>query len=223
MGIIGKPLFDNLDQGCSVSSVVYLPPHELDRERIRRHLLSYSSKYRVHNACVRPVLPPPLEKWAVELGECADSSCGCCRLGEPRVRSRFRNVVVARTAHQLVRTSNEAARYASVACGRFLTDFEILCGLVEKGLSIERICVVDTLYQHTQPHELCRSLVAFFAPVRVIAFGSLNELEKAAAAEPCPVSQCVCQSYSCLELRLTCYCLLQGPGEVPLLLEHTQE
>jgi hypothetical protein len=38
-------------------------------------------------------------------------------------------------------------RYVSIGCGRLLTDFEILCGLQEKGLAIESIILCDTEYK----------------------------------------------------------------------------
>ena len=68
-------------------------------------------------------------------GECADSSCGCYRLREPRVRGRFRNAIVARTNRQL--GGGAPVRYVSIGSGALLTDVEILSGLVESGHRIE--------------------------------------------------------------------------------------
>jgi hypothetical protein len=70
-----------------------------------------------------------------------------------------------------------------VGCGSLLTDFEILCGLVEKGFGIESICVVDKIYQASSL-ELFRALSSFFPSARVVAFVSLHELKEAATVKP---------------------------------------
>lgn len=103
------------------------------------------------------------------------------------MRSRFRNLVVARTAEQLLPPRRRAGlgpavRYLSVGSGGMLTDFEILCGLVERGLEIESITVADTVYR--KGNRTVKAVAAFFAPARVTAFAGMSELRAAVKASP---------------------------------------
>ena len=91
------------------------------------------------------------------LGECADVTCGCNRLKRPKVRQRFRDGVVAAITEALsisdasitaaqasgggggsskqgARALQTPVRYVTLGSGLLLTDFEILCGLVDQGL-----------------------------------------------------------------------------------------
>jgi hypothetical protein len=124
------------------------------RTRLRHHWPSCVR--RALTLCVRLVAR------GRELGECGDARCSCYRLSRPAARTRFRNMVVSRTAQLVQRSvplweqlplptmaeSQDTARvrYVSVGCGGLLTDFEILCGFVERGLSIESIVLCDTAY-----------------------------------------------------------------------------
>ena len=164
---------------------------------LQRHVLSESTEYEEFGLVrVRPAVPA-LGRWTCHFGECADPKCGCYRLKEPRVRRRFRNLVVNHTHLQLTHTADAtdapeeagtpppAARYVTIGCGSLLTDVEILLGLAARGLAIAHICVCDSEYCGkitTQP--LLRALAALFPSARVVAFNSLDELRRAAKANP---------------------------------------
>ena len=108
------------------------------------------------------------------LGECADDMCSCNRLKRPKVRQSFRDGVVAAVTEALSSTEASAARssssssgvgsggdsggqsassirkpvrYVTLGSGLLLTDFEILCGLVDQGLRIGSVVAVDTEYR----------------------------------------------------------------------------
>ena len=191
-------------------------PTQSTRNLVRRALLSDSAEFEDRSGYVRyrpQAGAAAFESWTEPFGECPDKGCGCSRLREPRVRSRFRNFVVSRTAVQLakasvigkggkVRSAADAdpsmevttepfateppppVRYVSVGCGRMLSDFEILCGLAERGFRIEHICVVDTEYRTRSGLEAFRALAAFFSPARVVAFDGLGALKAAAKRSP---------------------------------------
>ena len=158
-----------------------------------------------------------LSTYTNAFGECSDSGCGCYRLKEPRVRVRFRNLVVHRTFLQLQAEANGVAagvaasvddvkddvlpvpttalspvRYVSIGCGSLLTDVEILSGLCARGLRLELIVVVDPDYAPTRSNNrhLFESLAALFAPARVVAFESLGDLQRAAQNDPDGLGHC---------------------------------
>lgn len=172
------------------------------RSKVRWHLLSGSARYEASGGFVRvkAARASPLGKWARLYGECADSSCGCYRLTNPKAREQFRNLVVRHTLQQRgewdarvsdpiaplddlessERPSSFAVRYVSVGSGMLLTDFEILCGLQQKQLPIAEILVCDSAYRHVgrQYRTAFETLAAFFAPATVCAFDSLAALRK---------------------------------------------
>ena len=174
----GTPIFD-----------AQVMPDEYKQANVRKQILRAESGYEVRNGLVKLKLytDPTLVEYADDFGECSDSSCGCYRLKEPRVRSRFRNLAVARTAAQLKdQETPNSVRYVSLGCGKLLTDIEILCGLREKGLTIQHIALVDSEYRRSS--EWCKNLfnrvATLFAPARVVAFDSLSDLRKAAELDP---------------------------------------
>jgi hypothetical protein len=64
--------------------------------------------------------------WLSELSECADPRCGCFRPKHPRVRSRFREALLAMLARAPPR---RRLRYVSVGAGGLLYDLELLVAL----------------------------------------------------------------------------------------------
>ena len=165
------------------------------RAEVRAHLLTGAAGYEHRGSYVRVRYrdrPRSIRNWTDAFGECSDSSCGCYRLGDgpsSLARGTFRNAVVQRTVAQLRHgwhTADNPVRYVSVGCGLLLTDFEILCGLQEKGLPIESIVFVDRCYAGSPKDctEAFRLVAGFFDSARVCAFGSLDDLRQAAAAAP---------------------------------------
>ena len=89
----------------------------------------------------------------------------------------------------------QTVRYVSIGCGKLLTDFEVLCGLQEKGLTIERIVLCDSIYPsvypqsshtawvHDQYARAFQALAGFFR-AEVAAFNDLKQLERAAREQP---------------------------------------
>ena len=63
-----------------------------------------------------------------------------------------------------------------------LTDFEILCGLHERGLKIESVVAIDQIYSASNTP--LQQIATFFAPARVYGFKSLTAFERAAEEEP---------------------------------------
>jgi len=209
----GKPLFDSQTYGADAAKgqpAIEPAPSPAMRTRVRQMLLSAEAEYEERGGLVRLKAAAPVTHWTEAFGECGDRGCGCYRLREPRVRRRFRNLVVNRTVEQLSKVAaTESAtgddttgagtpaedgqgasaaarpgvRYVSVGCGSLLTDFEILCGLQEKGLDIEHIALADSEYRG-RSHEIFRCLASFFAPARVVAFDSMGDLRHAARDEP---------------------------------------
>lgn len=80
--------------------------------------------------------------------------------------------------------SREPARYTSIGCGGMLTDFEILCGLSEKGVEIEAIDLVDSIYSGDMWTPAFKLLASFFAPARVAAYASMVHRQRAAEKDP---------------------------------------
>ena len=185
----GMPIFDE----TASSSGSMAAPDEATRLLVRRELLSATAVFEHRDGQVR--LRPSsaasapasaVATWVGSFGECPDSGCGCYRLGEPRVRGRFRNLVVSRLAEQYAQ-QQRPVRYASIGCGSLLSDFEVLCGLRERKVVLEHICLVDTAYSShslAPDRKLFRVLAAFFAPARVVAFSSIGQLKEAASREP---------------------------------------
>ena len=178
---VGTPVFDSDELPGSAPTT--------SLEELRRQLLAATTTHEVVGGQVRLAVEAssPLRVF----GECADASCGCYRLKEPRVRARFRNLVVARTAAQLEELSptgaTAAVRYVSLGSGSLLTDAEILSGLLARGLAIESITLVDPEYRRTRmevEQQLLREMAALFAPARVLAFDSLADLREAVQAAP---------------------------------------
>ena len=97
---------------------------------------------------------------------------------------------------------SRAVRYVSIGCGSLLTDFEILCGLQMKGLTIEAISLVDAEYKlsgsgvtpngtpYTGTGELkgggpaIQALSDFFPGARVSAFDAISSLRHAVVEYP---------------------------------------
>eukprot|EP00966_Prymnesium_polylepis_P210300 4870048-Prymnesium_polylepis.2 len=96
-------------------------------------------------ACART---PEAFSFVEALGECGDARCTCYRLSVPAVRASFVDLVVGRTLHSIVPTTDgpPAVRYVTLGCGALLTDAQILAGLVVAELRIESIVAVDSDY-----------------------------------------------------------------------------
>lgn len=174
-----QPVFD------SQAEPLGAPPSEETRRAVRHQLLSAAAEYEERGGLVRPALALP--QWTEPFGECPDHNCGCNRMREPRVRRRFRNLVVARTVRQLAAQTGVASsvRYVTVGCGNLLSDVEILSGLVERGVRIDYIALVDSGYRSLGTSlQLFRSVATFFHPARVLAFDCLGDLRQAARKEP---------------------------------------
>lgn len=169
---------------------------EAIRAEVRRYLLTGAAGYEGRGGYVCVVhhnKPGSIKTWTKALGECGDSSCGCYRLAYTKTasaRATFRNMVVTRTTEQCSATSamysGSSVRYVSVGCGKLLTDFEILCGLEEKGLTVESIVFVDRAYSgHAHEYkEAFEQVAGFFTQSRLCAFTSLDDLKMACEAEP---------------------------------------
>ena len=188
----------------------FAAPSDEARAHVRRMVLSGAGGYELRDGYVRVKRFGSLSsvtEWTSNLGECGDSNCGCYRLSESAAsrlaRPKFRNAVVTRThawftqqqqqrqgrppeedddARQ--RGGPEGIRYVSIGCGSLLTDFEILCGLQERGLPIEAVTLCDTVYGAHAPNLAVQTLADFFWPARVAAFDSLSTLRHAAEEEP---------------------------------------
>ena len=198
----GTPIFDsNNDSGFT--AMPHEPPDEAARALLQQLVLDDNADYHESRmGGVRLKLPvPALDSWTTRFGECGDRGCGCCRMREPRVRRRFRNLVVERTLAQLANTADQtgggirfvtpctvspgaAIRYATVGCGDLLTDVEILLGLSAGGATIEHICVCDSEYRGAGKHSLFRALRGVFAPARVVPFSSIAAMTHAAKQNP---------------------------------------
>ena len=180
-----KPLFDSTELVVPMKAESEDELHDL-----RRQLLSSTATYTVFGGYVRVVADAgsSMDTWYSVFGECPDRGCGCQRIKEPRVRSRFRNLVVERTAAQLLRTATSAAspvRYVSIGCGLLLTDVEILSGMVARGLTIEYVALVDPVYKSAASHNsLFSHLTALLPTARVFAFSSLESLERQVHHDP---------------------------------------
>ena len=184
------------------------------RDLVRRALLlpSMGTQYERRNGRIgvrKSGEMPAVFRWTSRLGECGGDHCSCNRLSAPWVRAGFRNLVVRRTVEQLSgRTSDRRApppsphpppvRYVSVGCGHLLTDFEILCGLQLKGLTIASIVLCDIAYRFCiSPHPKHKQVVFgndhasalqavadFFPDAHVAAFGDFDALLAAAKDAP---------------------------------------
>ena len=165
---------------------------EATRTEVRRAILTGSVSYEDRGGYirVRAARSSPVHIWASEYGECGDASCSCYRLKHPIVRSSFRNLVITRTADVLQESMAEGregvrVRYVSIGCGRLLTDFEILCGLVEKGLPIESIVLCDTAYASIESYRhVFERLAGFIDAAHLAVFSSIDALERALRASP---------------------------------------
>ncbi|KAL1503472.1 hypothetical protein AB1Y20_011956 [Prymnesium parvum] len=163
-------------------------------QMVRARLLhGGASLFEHRGAYVRLALSWPLARRVDALGECADSRCGCYRLHRPEVRQRFCKWVVDAALEGL--PGQRRVRYVTVGSGLLLTDFEILCGLVERGVQVESVVAIDKCYERlleptdaaadaTDEARALRQLAAFFAPAPVHAFGSLAQYKQACAAHP---------------------------------------
>ena len=123
-----------------------------------------------------------------DFGECGCHGCGCNRLQNPNGRRRFREMVVARTESDVARNP---VRFVTIGAGNLLTDFEILLGLWQRGMTIESIVAIDSAYTNTNAplerdmyHRSLSAIGIFFSPARVTAFGSGNDYVAAAKAKP---------------------------------------
>ena len=137
-------------------------------------------------------------------GECADLSCGCCRLVLPHVRPRFRDCVAALVAERWAQHGSPAVRYVTIGSGQLLLDVEILLSLsLEHALTIETVVCIDTAYADAvrkrgvctaadagagpigDPQEAALARLALvLAPARVFAFDTLSQYELACAHRP---------------------------------------
>ena len=100
-----------------------------------------------------------------------------------------------KSAVQKPPTAGGVVRYVSVGCGQLLTDFEILCGLQEKGMEIGCILLCDTAYDHNgiygagdlktrQPFNLLAGMfLQGKVEGRLSVFNSLKQLERACETE----------------------------------------
>ena len=132
--------------------------------------------------------PPSLVRSIDAFGECGDSRCGCYRLWRPEVRERFRHWVVGAATDGLA--DLERVRYVTVGCGLLLADFEILCGLVERGLTLECVVAIDRCYEGLPPQsELWAPQVCIFMALVVCmawaCIGAAVALRMCACARAC--------------------------------------
>jgi hypothetical protein len=67
-------------------------------------------------------VPAHVHRWMAGLGECADMSCGCCRLARPEVRPRFRDFVADVVRERWDEHSGAAVRAPSLASLHALAD-----------------------------------------------------------------------------------------------------
>lgn len=111
--------------------------------------------------------------WLSALRECGDPTCSCFRLQLNHSRRRFVQFV---TRQALARFGAAPIQYVSLACGRLLTDAEILSGLIEGGATIASVTLVDSQYGHDVHGyaAVFEQLSRFFAPIPFIAFHSLR-------------------------------------------------
>ena len=178
---------------AEVERMLLVPSYGLTFERSLDKVKISSSFKQIHDC-------------TAAFGECGGGSCGCYRLRWPWVRVSFRNFVVRRTVQQMARALRDgrsrAVRYVSIGCGSLLTDFEILCGLQMKGLTIEAISLVDAEYKrsgsgvtpngtpYTGTGELkgggpaIQALSDFFPGARVSAFDAISSLRHAVVEYP---------------------------------------
>lgn len=188
-GVWGHAFNSAQKEASSTAGYITAIP-EPEASIVRRELLSATHERRDNLVRIAAHPDSALFHWTNAFGECADAKCGCYRLREPRVRARFRNLVVARTVAQLAASAEQAeegVRYFSIGCGSLLTDVEILAGLREQGVPIAYVGLFDPDYKRGDGHQVRRllaALAAFVAPARVVAYGSRFDLQAAAEEEP---------------------------------------
>ena len=144
-------------------------------------------------------------RFVERFGECADSKCGCYRPWRPDVRRRFRDACAQLTttasgAIVSAAAARRAVRYVTFCSGQLLTDFELLCALVDRGLQIESIVAVDTSYSEARGDDCTvgggnasaeaealaalKQLAAFFAPAPCHSFSNLESFRRALTCDP---------------------------------------
>ena len=129
---------------------------EVSKRVLRTLLGQREDGYEKRGGFIRFVDNPSISERVSAFGECASDTCGCNRLTRPMVRSSFRDGVLAALSATLAPqglhmttdglVSPPWVRYVTLGSGLLLTDFEILCGLVERGFRIESIVAVDIAY-----------------------------------------------------------------------------
>mmetsp|Transcript_14152 Transcript_14152/g.23547 ORF Transcript_14152/g.23547 Transcript_14152/m.23547 type:complete len:563 (-) Transcript_14152:205-1893(-) len=220
--LLGDELFDAYAPTCftaTAGSRKHPLPTDSERKLVRAALLTSpaswsmqhprSDTHEFRDGQIR-VKHGPAFRWASELGECADSRCGCYRLWRPDVRRRFREIVRKVTIEQLTASGSHRVRYVTVGSGQLLTDFEVLCALTEAGCTIDSVIAIDTCYavkgevpiqpsssptndatekdRPAVPNDTASAALAqiasFFSPANVFAFSSLERYVDAVRLEP---------------------------------------
>jgi hypothetical protein len=157
-------------------------PSETANSLVRKMLLAADSSLYVKRGmflCVSPQLPIVSAKLS-NLGECAESDCGCSRLLFPHVRPLFRKNLVAMMS-SCMRGRGKEIRYVSVGSGLMLYDLELLCGLQEAGFRVKSVVFVDNAFGGAlgpEARELCERALhdvgAFMAPTRVAMYTGIG-------------------------------------------------
>jgi len=111
------------------------------------------------------------------LGECGDRSCGCSRTNRPWVRPAFYTEISERCKNSEMRGA--PIRYLSVGSGALLSDLSVVCTLMDAGITVESITVVDSEYATGMHDAALAQLAAFVAPAPIVAFSSTAALAEA--------------------------------------------
>ena len=216
--LLGEPLEGIIDSKLHVPKESDTPSPD-ERQRVREIILSASASpcplprdvgvasplHVVRRGCVRYRKLAQGFRFVERFGECADSKCGCYRPWRPDVRRRFRDACAQLTttasgAIVSAAAARRAVRYVTFCSGQLLTDFELLCALVDRGLQIESIVAVDTSYSEARGDDCTvdggnasaeaealaalKQLAAFFAPAPCHSFSNLESFRRALTCDP---------------------------------------
>jgi hypothetical protein len=156
--------------------------------------------------------------WLSELSECADPRCGCFRPKHPRVRSRFREALLAMLARAPPR---RRLRYVSVGAGGLLYDLELLVALEQRHGCVESVVAVDRRYGFDGSAVL--RLASLLPGAQVHAFDHVDSYREQAATYPDTFAngdiyvQCDCDDVDDEQAREVAADAL-APGGVALLM-----
>ena len=236
-GGLGGPR-PSADQQIAVrNAIIPPPPAELGRFPPKQGFEIRDGHVRIKSGS------HPAFAWASKLGECGDAKCACFRLWRPDVRRRFVKASVALTLeqfgqknlHESIHSSQArggSIRYVTVGSGQLLSDFLLLCALVDAGMTIESIIAVDRTYESPDEAVTARAtisaasedrppskedleaasaavaqLAAFFYTAQLFTFSSLEQLRSAHTLDP----------YTYGRATTFVHCDAALPGVFPLL------